>query len=156
MFYANLNLLVSIVPDTYMSGSYGTAATGFEWNFYNTMEEGHMTNNPSEGANNRLASRCGTAHPGFYQFCILIGKEVENTRTKLEQFEEANQFERENSRSKVALRSRLKFKSMLEEKTISLRKYLRSQGRLNHKMKKGKTTNPQPNPEAVAPVVRGS
>ena len=33
-----------------MSGSYGTAATGFEWNFYNTMEEGHMTNNPSEGA----------------------------------------------------------------------------------------------------------
>ena len=139
-----------------MSGSYGTMATGFEWNFYETMEEGHMTNNPSEGANNRLASRSGTAHPGFYQFCNLIGKEVENTKTRLEQFEEANDLERDNSRSKVALRSRIKFKSMLEEKTINLRKYLRAQGRLHHKMKKGKTTNPRPNLDAEAPVVRGA
>ena len=91
-----------------MSGNFGTTETGFEWNFYDTMEQGHMTNNPSEGANNRLASRSGTAHPGFYQFCSLISKEVENTKTKLEQFEEANVFERENSRSKIALRSRLK------------------------------------------------
>ena len=32
-----------------MSGNFGTRVTGFEWNFYDTMEQGHMTNNPSEG-----------------------------------------------------------------------------------------------------------
>ena len=53
------------IQDTYMSGSFGSQAEGFECNFYNTLEGGQMTNNPSKGQNHRLASRAGKANPGF-------------------------------------------------------------------------------------------
>ena len=64
------------IRDTYMSGNYGQAPN-YEWNFYNTIREGHTTNNPSEGANNRLAIRCKTSHPGIYPFIGVIRKNLE-------------------------------------------------------------------------------
>ena len=36
------------IQDTYMSASFGTAEAGLHWNFYNRLEEGQMTNNPSD------------------------------------------------------------------------------------------------------------
>ena len=42
---------------TYMNGNYGTATDGFEWNVYDDIEQGFLTNNPSEGAHNRLRTR---------------------------------------------------------------------------------------------------
>ena len=66
-----------------MSGSFGTVETGFHWNFYNRLEEGQMTNNPSEGGNNRLASRMGAPHPGFYHFCNVLTKELKTPKVNL-------------------------------------------------------------------------
>ena len=31
------------IRDTYMSGSFGTQAEGYEWNFYDHLEEGQLT-----------------------------------------------------------------------------------------------------------------
>ena len=42
---------------TYMNGNYGTATEGFEWNVYDDVEQGFFTNNPVEGANNRIRNR---------------------------------------------------------------------------------------------------
>ena len=52
-----------------------------------------MTNNLSEGGNNRLASRMGAPHPGFYHFCNVLTKELENSKRKHEAFECINYVE---------------------------------------------------------------
>ena len=69
--------LLAYIRRTYMCGQYGTEATGYNWNFYHQIDETHqqLTNNPSEGANHRLAVRCKTAHPGIYPFFGVIVKE---------------------------------------------------------------------------------
>ena len=66
------NQYLQYIRDTYMSGSFGNLAEGFELNFYNTLEGGQMTNNPSKGQNQRLASRAGKYNPGFNEFCRTI------------------------------------------------------------------------------------
>ena len=62
------NEYLAYIQDTYTSGSFETVETGFHWNIYNRLEEGQMTNNPSEAGSNRLASRMGAPHPGYYHF----------------------------------------------------------------------------------------
>ena len=102
------------IRDTYMSGSFGTQSQGFEWNFYNTIEEGQMTNNPSEGQNHRLAFRVGKSHPGFYEFCGTIQKEVANAKTKIEQFETGKMMEVANRKAAELLKTRVALSTLLE------------------------------------------
>ena len=115
---------------TYMSGNYGTATDGFEWNMYGDIEQGFLTNNPSEGANNRLRTRARVDHPGIYRFCELMRQETENTKNKCEQFEEgvlqpgqANQRTSKVAHNLVHLKQRGQ---------TSLRKYLRVLGRMTY------------------------
>ena len=122
------------IRDTYMSGSYGQA-DNYEWNFYDRIREGHTTNNPSEGANNRLSTRCKTSHPGIYPFIGVIRRETQATYEKMEQFESGNLHRVQTSRSMTTQRSRVKLVELHEAGTIPLKKYLRSQGVLNTKVK---------------------
>jgi hypothetical protein len=136
------NDMIAYIRRVYMGGSFGTVGH-FEWNFYNRLEEGQFTNNPSEGYNNRLSSRCRTSHPGFYQFSSVLGKELENTKSKLEQLEAGNIRETQSRRSYTLQKSRLQMKILLIRKQMSLRRYLRAQGVLNHKVRSSqKTTSP--------------
>ena len=86
------NEYLAYVQDNYMSGSFGIVKTDFHWNFYNRLDKGQMTNNISEGGNNRLASRMGAPHSGFY-FCNVLTKELENSKSKLKAFECINYVE---------------------------------------------------------------
>ena len=52
-----------------------------------------MTNNLSEGGNNRLVSRMGAPHPEFYHICNILTKELENSKSKLAAFECINYVE---------------------------------------------------------------
>ena len=124
-----------------MGGNSGTDGN-YEWNFYDRLEEGQQTNNPSEGYNYRLATRCQTSHPGFYQFSCVLGKEIENTKNKIEQLEAGNIHETSSRRAQTLQKSRLKLRHLYQSRSISLRKYLRSQGVLNHKGREVKTANP--------------
>ena len=92
-----------------------------------------MTNNPSEGGNNRLASRMGAPHPGFYHFCNVLTKELKNSKSKLEVFESGNYVE---PTRKTLHQNRLLLKRRLEENKIPLRKYLRAMGAMNHHKQK--------------------
>lgn len=114
-----------------MRGSFGSAATGFHWNFYDRLEEGQLTNNPSEGANNRLATRMGASHPGFYHFCTILTKELNNSKNNLEDFENGGSKESTNKKTTLQY-NRSVLKLRLEERKITLRKYMRAQGALNH------------------------
>ena len=134
--------MIQYIRRVYMGGNFGTAGN-FEWNFYDRLEEGQFTNNPSEGYNHRLSSRCRTCHPGIYQFTSVLGKELENSKSKIEQLEAGNIRERQSKRSFTLQKSRIQMKIMLERKQMSLRRYLRGQGVLNHKVRSSqKTTSP--------------
>ena len=127
---------IAYIRQTYMSGSYGNEQEGYEWNAYERIPDGFLTNNPSEGANNRLCLRCGTIHPGIYRFCALLKKETENVKNKCEQFEQgALQPARSTTRASKVKQNRIQLKSMLERGQQSLRKYLRTLGRMNHVVK---------------------
>ena len=117
-----------------MSGNYGQA-DNYKWNFYNRIREGHTTNNPSKGANNRFLSRCKTSHPGIYPFIGVIRRETQGTYDKMEQFESGNLHRVQTSRSMTMQMSRVKLLELHEAGTIPLKKYLRSQGVLNTKVK---------------------
>ena len=135
--------MIAYIRRIYMGGSFGTAGH-FDWNFYDRLEEGQFTNNPSEGYNNRLSSRCRTSHPGFYQFSSVLGKELESSKSKLEQFEAGNIRETQSRRSFTLQKSRVQMKILLIRKQMSLRRYLRAQGVFNHKVRSSqKTTSPE-------------
>ena len=127
---------LNYIRATYMNGNYSTATEGFEWNVYDDIEQGFLTNNPSEGANNRLRTRARVDHPGIYRFCELMRQETENTKNKCEQFEEGVLLPSQATQrtSKVA-QNRIHLKQMLERGQTSLRKYLRALGRMTHIVK---------------------
>ena len=134
--------MIQYIRRVYMGGNFGSAGH-FEWNFYDRLEEGQFTNNPSEGYNHRLSSRCRTSHPGIYQFTSVLGKELENSKSKLEQLEAGSIRESQSRRSFTLQKSCLQMKMMLERKQMTLRRYLRGQGVLNHKVRSSqKTTSP--------------
>ena len=127
---------IAYIRETYMSGRYGNELEGYEWNAYERIPDGFLTNNPSEGANNRLFSRAGTIHPGIYRFCGLLQKETENVKNKCDQFEEGTlQPGRSTTRASKVKQNRIQLKLMLERGQQSLRKYLRTLGRMNHVVK---------------------
>ena len=127
---------IAYIRQTYMSGSYGNENEGYEWNAYERITEGFLTNNPSEGANNRLFTRAGTIHPGIYRFCGLLQRETENVKNKCDQFEEGTlQPGRSSTRASKVKQNRIQLKLMLERGQQSLRKYLRTLGRMNHVVK---------------------
>ena len=128
------NEYLAYIEATYMGGAFGSEATGYHWNFYDRLEEGQLTNNPSEGANNRLATRMGGPHPGFYHFCSVLKKELENSKNNVEDFENGSS---QVAKKKILQENRMTLKTKLEERKITFRKYLRAQGALNHCKPKG-------------------
>ena len=127
---------IAYIQQTYMRGNYGNEADGWEWNAYERVQDGFLTNNPSEGANNRLRKRARTDHPGFYRFCNLMNEENENVKNKCEQFEEGSLLPvKSTARASKVQQSRTQLKQMLERGQQSLRKYLRTLGRINHVVK---------------------
>ena len=134
---------LNYIRATYMNGNYGTATEGFEWSMYDNVEQGFLTNNPSEGANNRLRTRARVDHPGIYRFCELMKQETENTKNKCEQFEEGVLLPGQTTQrtSKVA-QNRIHLKQMLERGQTSLRKYLRALGRMTHIVKNKRKHGP--------------
>ena len=126
---------------TYINGAFGNQQEGWEWNAYDRLEDGHLTNNNAEGANNRLASRARTAHPGLYRFCDLVKSELQNVRNKCTQFEAGNLHPTQCTRARRTEKTRTQLKTLLENRHITLRKYAIGQGQLNViiKGKKGNT-----------------
>ena len=105
---------IAYIQQTYMSGSYGSEEEGWEWNAYERVEDGFLTNNPSEGANNRLIKRARSDHPGFYRFCDLLKEECENVKNKCQQFEEGALLPaRQTTRAGKVQQSRIQLKQML-------------------------------------------
>ena len=146
---------ITYIMETYMNGSYGTEAEGYEWNPYERIPEGFLTNNPSEGANNRLIKRAGTDHPGIYRFCELLKKETENVKNKCEQFEQGTLLPAgSSSRATKVQQARNQLKSMLERGQTSLSKYLRTLGRMNHVVK-GKSRARRVQNLGAASLLRG-
>jgi hypothetical protein len=125
-----------------------------EWNFYHRMGEGHLTNNPSEGANNRLRTRAKTDHPGIYSFGGLLKRELKNSANKLEQYEAGNLEDAESIRVTKNKKTRSQLKSMLENQEIGLRKYLRSQGVNNHQTKERQKRRVPSRPDDPADATR--
>ena len=119
--------MIQDIRRVYMGSNFGSAGH-FEWNFYDRLEEGQFTNNPSEGYNHRLGSRCRTSHPGIYQFTSVLGKELEDSKSKLEQLEAGSLRESQSRRSFTLQKSCLQMKIMLERKQRTLRRYLRGPG----------------------------
>ena len=66
---------IAYIRSTYMNGAFGNEDDGWEWNAFERVEDVFLTNNPSEGAINRLRKRARTDHPGFYRFCDLMKEE---------------------------------------------------------------------------------
>lgn len=97
------------IRDTYMGGHFRRNGV-WEWHFYDRIEEGHLANNAAEGANNRLRTRCPSAHPGIYAFAKVLGKETKNTANKMEQYEMANLESSESSRTQTMKKSRKELK----------------------------------------------
>ena len=84
---------IAYIRNTYMSGVFGNLVDGFEWNAYDRVEEGFLTNNPSEGANNRLFKRAKNPHPGVYKFCELLKSELEKINSRVKGCPEQNSIE---------------------------------------------------------------
>ena len=127
---------IGYIRSTYMNGAFGNEDDGWEWNAFERVEDGFLTNNPSEGANNRLRKRARTDHPGFYRFCDLMKEESENVKNKCQQFEQGLLMPpKPTSRASKVKQSRIQLKQMLERGQTSLRKYLRTLGRMNHVQK---------------------
>ena len=124
---------------TYINGAFGNQQEGWEWNAYDRLEDGHLTNNNAEGANNRLASRARTAHPGLYRFCDLVKSELQNVRNKCTQFEAGNLHPTQCTRARRTEKTRTQLKTLLENRHITLRKYAIGQGQLNVVVKGKKT-----------------
>ena len=126
------------IQHTYLGGNFGNLEDGYEWNGYDRIEEGFLTNNTAEGANNRLFKRAGRPHPGFYRFCGLMKEEMENVKNKAEQFEQGILLPpKRTSRTTKVAQNRINMKEMLERGQTSLRKYLRTLGRM-HQVIKGR------------------
>ena len=64
---------LNYIRATYMNGNYSTATEGFEWNVYDDIEQGFLTNNPSEGANNRLREDIKTKNTLQFGHCPNVG-----------------------------------------------------------------------------------
>ena len=77
---------------------------------FDRLEDGHLTNNPCEGGNNRLRKRVGVDHPGFYRLSGTLVKEFDTVRSKARQFEAGNLFARKNSRTMRKDKTRAKLK----------------------------------------------
>ena len=105
-----------------------------EWNYWDRMEEGHLTNNACEGLNNRLRRRMGSDHPSFYKFAGVIQKELLNSRNKMEQVLSGTIQQHKTGRTLMLEKSRKKLKDLYENRQITLRKYLRAMGALSGKV----------------------
>ena len=132
--------MLPLCRNHYIEGSFGNERDGWEWNVFDRLEDGHLTNNPCEGGNNRLRKRVGVDHPGFYRLSGTLVNEFDTVRSKARQFEAGNLFAKKNSRTMRKDKTRAKLKDLLQNQQISLRKYAISQGQLNVAIKEKKTT----------------
>ena len=137
--YVVLQNLTFKLRENYINGQFGSELEGWEWNAYERIEDGHLTNNNAEGGNNRLMTRAKTPHPGLYRFCDLIKKELGHVKNKCEQFEAGNLHAVQHKRVRRTAKTRSKLKDLLENQQISLRKYAIGQGQLNVIIKSKKT-----------------
>ena len=78
--YVVLQNLTFKLRENYINGQFGDELEGWEWNAYERIEDGHLTNNNAEGGNNRLMTRAKTPHPGLYRFCDLIKKSLDMSK----------------------------------------------------------------------------
>ena len=100
-----------------MEGKFGTDGN-YEANFYDRLEEDQHSNNPSEGYNYRLATMCKTSHPGFYLFSCDLGKEIDNTKSKIQQLEAGNIQESSSRRAQTLQKCCLKLRHLYQSKSI--------------------------------------
>ena len=105
------------------------------WNFYDRLEDGHLTNNACEGLNNRLRSKMKTDHPGIYKFFGVISQETSYSFSKIEQTECGNLVRFQTRKTLALQKTRVNLKILLQNNQITLRKYMRAQGALNGKVK---------------------
>ena len=101
------------------------ALAGWEWNAFDRLEDGHLTNNK------RLQERVGKDHPGFYRLATTFKSEFEHVKNKVEQLEAGNLYPVRISRTVRAQKTRTKLKELLVNRQISLKKYATGQGQLN-------------------------
>ena len=101
------------------------ALAGWEWNAFDRLEDGHLTNNK------RLQERVGKDHPGFYRLATTLKSEFEHVKNKVEQLEAGNLYPVRISRTVRAQKTRTKLKELLVNRQISLKKYATGQGQLN-------------------------
>ena len=69
---------------------FGILQAGWEWNAFDRLEDGHLTNNNAEAGNKRLHVHVGKDHPGFYRLATTFKSELEHVKNKVEQLEVGN------------------------------------------------------------------
>ena len=88
------------------------ALAGWEWNAFDRLEGGHLTNNNAEAGNKRLHVHVGKDHPGFYRLATTFKSELEHVKNKVEQLEAGNLYPVRISRTVRAQKTRTKLKEL--------------------------------------------
>ena len=127
----NVFHIVNLSRGHYINGAFGSLQAGWEWNAFDRLEGGHLTNNNAEAGNKRLQERVGKDHPGFYRLATTFKSELEHVKNKVEQLEAGNLYPVRISRTVRAQETRTKLKELLVNRQISLKKYATGQGQLN-------------------------
>ena len=119
----NVFHIVNLSRGYYIYGAFGILQAGWEWNAFDRLEGGHLTNNNAEAGNKRLQERVGKDHPGFYRLATTFKSELEHVKNKVEQLEAGNLYPVRISRTVRAQKTRTKLKELLVNRQISLKKY---------------------------------
>ena len=111
----NVFHIVNLSRGYYIYDAFGILQAGWEWNAFDRLEDGHLTNNNAEAGNKRLQEQVSKDHPGFY--CLAFKSEFEHVKNKVEQLEAGNLY------PVRAQKTRTKLKELLVNRQISLKKY---------------------------------
>ena len=127
----NVFHIVNLSRGYYINGAFESLQAGWEWNAFDRLEDGHLTNKNAKAGNKRLQERVGKDHPGFYRLATTFKSELEHVKNKVEQLEAGNLYPVRISRTVRAQKTRTKLKELLVNRQISLKKYATGQGQLN-------------------------
>ena len=127
----NVFHIVNLSRGHYINGAFGSLQAGWEWNAFDRLEDGHLTNINAEASNERLQERVGKDHPGFYCLATTFKSEFEHVKNKVEQLEAGNLYPVRISRTARAQKTRTQLlKELLVNRQISLKSMQRDKDSL--------------------------
>ena len=108
----NVFHIVNLSRGHYINDAFGSLQAGWEWNAFDRLEDGHITNINAEAGNKRLQERVGKDHPGFYRLTATFKSELEHVKNKVEQLEAGNLYPVRIPRTVRAQKTRTKLKEL--------------------------------------------